>query len=649
MLAEELRDTFTDGVVDPVKWPSNYNTGAGGLPTETGGRARVVCDTGFSAFTSDNTYTLADSHTWVQMFPPAAGGAASEAWAQLLITSSTSGTDVIFEVNAVTGLLTMAVRVGFFDAGEVQLAYDPVAHRWLRIGEAAGTLVWSTSADGLTWTSRRTTTSPAWVSDTDLEIQLITHRDSGTPDFAEFDDFNVIPSTLAFADLTDTFTAATVDTVKWPDNYNSAPGGALPDQVAGQGRVPCDTGFAAFASAPIYRLQESYAHAQVTPPEGPGHSESYAQLLVLSDTAGTQIVFEVDAATNTLAMAVQVGFVDDNATVIPYDPIAHAWLRIRENASILAWDTSPDGRAWSTQHSAMSPAWVADNDLQVQLLAHCTPLVTGGPASDDYAYFDNVNVRPTLPAGYTVAVDWAGDGDFDDPYDNVTADVLQRGPVTFSYGRDQSRQLAPPKVGSLSMTLCNAERLYSPENPDSPIADDMSPALPVKVETVYADTLYPLFTARVDDFDVHPDRGDRSVDITALDLLSLLQGVKISTELYQSQRTGTLMGIILDAVGWTGPRDLDLGATFVPWWWLEETDAFSAVTDLLASEGPPSIAYTGPDGTFIFRDRHHRLLRAPSLTSQATFTSRHIGACDPCNDDVDRYGAGCYGFGTYGG
>jgi hypothetical protein len=640
-----LADAFDDGVVDTVKWPSNYNTGGGGAPSETGGRARVACDTGFSAFTSDNTYTLADSHAWVAMYPPAVGGAASEAWAQLLITSSTSGTDAIAEVNAVTGDLTLAVRTGFSDPGPTVLTYSPVDHRWVRIRETGGNLLWDTSPDGLTWTNRRTTASPAWVSDADLEIQLIAHRDSGVQDFAEFDNFNVTPSSAVFADLTDTFDAPTVDTVKWPDNYNTGPGGALPDQPDGRARVPCDTGFAAYASAPVYRLQGSAAHVQLTPPPGPGHSESYAQLLILSDVAGTQIVFEVDATTNILAMAIHEDYVDDNAAVLPYDPVAHAWLRLREDASILAWDTSPDGREWATQHTTTAPSWTSNNNLQVQLLAHCTPLVTGGPPSSDYAYFDNFNITPTLDDGYTVAVDWAGDGDFDDAYDDVTRDVLQRGPVVFSYGRDQARQLAPPKVGSLSMTLCNADRLYSPENPDSPIADDMSPAAPVKVESVYQDTLYPLFTGRVDDFDVHPDRSDRSIDITALDLLSLLQGVKISTELYQAQRTGTLVGVILDQVGWTGPRDLDLGATFVPWWWLEEADAFTAMTELLASEGPPSIAYTGPDGTFIFRDRHHRLLRAASLTPQATFSADAAGECSP----VYGYGTGGYGEGGYGG
>lgn len=623
-LLDTLTDDFDDGTVDAGKWPSNYNTG-GAPPAEAGGRAVVPCDTGFAAFASGGSYTLADSHALVEMYPPAAGGAAAEAWAQLLVTSSTAGTDAIIEVNAVSGLLNMAVRAAYFDPDAATLTYDPDEHRWLRIREDAGTLYWDTSGDGLTWTEQRAATSPSWVGDADLEVQLIAHRDGGVADVAEFDNFNLPtsppPSTAVFTDLTDDFDAPTVDTVKWPNNYNTAPSGTLPDQPSGQARVPCDTGFAAYASDTIYRLQDSQVRVHLTPPPGPGHLEAYAQLLVLSDVVGTQIVFEVDAATNLLLMAVHEAFIDENADTVPYDPVAHAWLRIRESASILSWETSPDGREWTTQHAEDAPAWTAQNNLSVQLLAHCTPLVTGGPPSTDYAYFDDFNITPTLPPGYTVAVDWTASGDFTGPYDDVTADVLQRGPVVFGYGRDQARQLAPPKVGSLSMTLCNADRIYSPENPESPIADDMSPAAPVVVETVYDDRLYPLFVGRVDDLDIHPDRDNRTIDITALDLLALLQGTKISTELYEAQRTGALVHIILDTIGWTLPRDVDLGATFVPWWWLEETDALQALTDLLKSEGPPSIAYTAPDGTFIFRDRHHRLQRPASRSPQAAFTA----------------------------
>jgi hypothetical protein len=274
--------------------------------------------------------------------------------------------------------------------------------------------------------------------------------------------------------------------------------------------------------------------------------------------------------------------------------------------------------------------------------------VTGAPTGE-FAEFDDFNVAPALADGYTVAIDWNGDGDFDDTNENVTDDVLQRGVVTFQYGRDQERALSPPRVGSLGMTLCNADRVYSPDNPESPIVDDVGPAAPVKAEVVYSDTSYPLIRGRIDDLIVHPDRSNRSAEITALDDLSLLRGTSLSTELYQAQRTGTLIGVILDEIGWTAPRDLDLGATFVPWWWAEDEDAFDALTDLLQSEGPPSIAYVAPDGTFIYRDRHHRLLRDASITSQATFASQLVGPCGPCNDDVEQYGDGCYGFGDYGG
>jgi hypothetical protein len=617
-LFEVLRDTFNDNLVDTTKWPNNYNTGAGGLPTETGGRARVVCNTGFSAYASDNIFTLEDSHAWVRMWPPAAGGAATEAWSQLLINSSTAGTDAIFEVNAVTGLLTMAVRVGFFDAGAVSIAYNTTDHAWLRIQEAGGNLLWDTSADGLTWVNRRTTTSPVWVSDADLEVQLITHRDSGTPDFAEFDSFNVIPSTAKFEQLTDDFNAASVDTTKWPDNYNTL-GSPLPDQPDGRARVPCDEGFAAYASAPIYTLADSHALVQSFPPSGTGMTEAYSQLLILSDVDGTNITYETDTATNSVRMATRVDFIDQAVNVIGYDPTAHAWLRVREAAGTVFWDTAPDGRTWTTQFSATSPAWVSEPNLQVQLLAHCSPLVTGGALSGEFAEFDNFNLPTVLPDGYTVAIDWDGDGTFDDPHEDVTDDVLQRGVVTFQYGRDQARALSPPRVGELGFILCNAERIYSPENPSSPISEDVAPAAPVKVSEVIDDVLYPLVTGRIDTFEISSSRGDRSVTITALDGLALLRGTRISTELYAAQRTGTLIGIILDTIGWTAPRDLDIGATHVPWWWANDQDAFDLMTELLRSEGPPSIAYVAPDGTLTFRDRHHRLLRSASLQPQADF------------------------------
>ncbi|MFE9921562.1 hypothetical protein ACFYQA_08265 [Streptomyces sp. NPDC005774] len=193
-----LVDAFDDGVVDPVRWPDSYE--AGGF-LEVGGRARVACNVGYNAFASDPAYRLRESSAHVRLWPPAAGGATDEAWAQLLIQTTTLGTDAIFEVSAVAGTLIMASRTAYWDPEQVTIPYDPIEHAWLRVREASGQLMWDTSPDGVTWTSRRTITSPVWVGDTTLQVQLIAHRDGGVDDFAEFDSFNVVPGGGTEADL----------------------------------------------------------------------------------------------------------------------------------------------------------------------------------------------------------------------------------------------------------------------------------------------------------------------------------------------------------------------------------------------------------------------------------------------------------------
>lgn len=234
--------------------------------------------------------------------------------------------------------------------------------------------------------------------------------------------------------------------------------------------------------------------------------------------------------------------------------------------------------------------------------------------------------------GYFVGINWNRDGgetggDFTDVGEDVTDDVLRKGPVTFQYGRDQARALSPPRVGAIAFTLCNADRQYSPENPDSPISSDVSPAAQIKVEETIDGTVYPLMRGRIDTFSVNTRRRDRSVQITGFDDLALLRGKKITASMRQAERTGRLIVVILDEIGWVGPRDVDLGATHVPWWWANNADAFDLVTQLLRAEGPPAVAYIDPSGSFVFRDRHHRLLRPTSLTPQATFAVEAL-ECD---------------------
>jgi hypothetical protein len=438
--------------------------------------------------------------------------------------------------------------------------------------------------------------------------------------------------------LQDDFTATSVDTVKWPNNFNSGAGGA-PSQPAGRARIPCSTGFAGYSSDTIYTLADSSVFARLYPPELAGATaEAWVQLQVTSTTSGTDAIFEINTATGLIRMASRTGFSDPTQITLPYDAGLHAWLRIREDSGTLYWDTSPDNVTWTNRRTTTSPAWVSDTDLAMQVVTHRDAGTT------DYAEFDDFNIAPD--DGYLITVDWNNDGTSTGTGENVTSDILQRGPVTFQYGRDASRALSPPRVGAIAFTLCNADRLYSPENPDSPISSDVAPAARIDVTEIINSTVYPLMTGRVDTFRVNTRRGNRSVEITGFDGLALLRGKKVTTGVYAAQRTGTLIGVILDAVGWTAARDLDVGATHVPWWWANSQDAFDLLTGLLRSEGPPSIAYVAPDGTFTYRDRHHRLLRPASLTSQATFASEptDLECCD-----ITGFGDGGYGECGFGG
>jgi len=233
---------------------------------------------------------------------------------------------------------------------------------------------------------------------------------------------------------------------------------------------------------------------------------------------------------------------------------------------------------------------------------------------------------------YAFEVDWDGDGSFS-PGDDVTPDLISE--VTATYGRDQERQLNPAAVGSSAFTLNNSNGTYYPDDPSSPLFGDLNPAREMRAQVQYDTTTYPIARGRIDDYDLRVDRANRTVEFTFLDGLNDLQGVKLSTGVYTAMRTGALIDTILDLAGWTGGRDIDLGATVVPYWWAEGTDAFAAINELVKSEGPPSIAYVGPDNTFIFRDRHHRLLRTESVSVQAEFSAQAVGCDSPASTGLD--------------
>lgn len=225
--------------------------------------------------------------------------------------------------------------------------------------------------------------------------------------------------------------------------------------------------------------------------------------------------------------------------------------------------------------------------------------------------------RPT----YDVRIDWDSDNDYDDVGENVTNRALvNRTPITIQYGRDQARALAPIAPGRAVLELDNTSGDYSPENTSSPLVNNLGPGRAVRIRAIHNDVTYTLYNGFLDDFDMEPSIGNRSVSFTLLDTLARLSEARLSTDLHQGITTGAAFGLILDAVGWgTAERDLDQGATLIPYWWEEGTDALTAVKNLMAAEGPPALVTINEQGYFVFRDRHHRLTETASLASQVTF------------------------------
>lgn len=235
--------------------------------------------------------------------------------------------------------------------------------------------------------------------------------------------------------------------------------------------------------------------------------------------------------------------------------------------------------------------------------------------------------------GYQLSVSWSRGGDFTGTLENVSPYVAKDTAIVASWGRSEPRATADAASGKLSFALNNNTRQFSPENASSPIAGRVVSGTPVQLTVLDPATgsQTVLYKAPIDTLAVDMTGAARPFTAECLDGWGKPGDTQLSTAVYQGQRTGDLINVVLDQIGWpVSRRVIDPGATLVPYWWAEGIDAATAVTDLVHSEGPPAIAYVQA-GVFYFRDRHHRVTLAGSLASQGTYT--HAYPAGPIGTD----------------
>lgn len=182
------------------------------------------------------------------------------------------------------------------------------------------------------------------------------------------------------AQLADSFDDNRVNTALWPGNS----GGAT--EVNGLARVPAAAGVtAAYASARQYTFTGSWSTVHlVTVPSPTGATTATATFMVNAVTSATRAGFLVNSVAGTISCRSETGFTDASAVTLTYSPTSHAWLRIRESAGSVIWETSPDGYTWTVRRTAATPAWVGADQVLLSLTA------TRNAGATDFAEFDLV-------------------------------------------------------------------------------------------------------------------------------------------------------------------------------------------------------------------------------------------------------------------
>lgn len=158
----------------------------------------------------------------------------------------------------------------------------------------------------------------------------------------------------------------------------------------GQCGIDCTSSYSGITSNAAYDLTGSYAVCKMTPYLGGSGYQCY--LLLTPDlTNGYAIGYE----SGDLQGEYIVG---GNGTVIgtlTYSATAHAWIRIREAAGTVYFDTAPDGKTWTNRWTSSEP--VAITSLYAE--PYTGHYVAGTDGTSDFASF---NVLPGVHTGAAV-------------------------------------------------------------------------------------------------------------------------------------------------------------------------------------------------------------------------------------------------------
>lgn len=213
-------------------------------------------------------------------------------------------------------------------------------------------------------------------------------------------------------------------------------------------------------------------------------------------------------------------------------------------------------------------------------------------------------------------VDWDNDGKYDGTYDDISADVTK---LSISAGRDVANALTGKvKAGRATLTIANDDDRYSPSNTGSVLTGNLVPKRTVKIRTE-APVVRDLFTGHIERIEPSvSNSGRKTAKITCLGVFGELTQNEVNIAYAATKASGSAVGAILDAAGWSATdRVIDTGTeTFENW----DVDQIQAMTALRrAEESEPGLLVETKEGKIGFEDRDHRMV-LPHVVSQAEYS-----------------------------
>jgi subtilisin family serine protease len=379
--AVAMADNFDDNSINPQMW-TTVNATSPSAVTEQNGRIEVKPQPnteGWDGLTLAGGFDFRDKTLQVEVQPATQAGAVYTYFKIYLddnnsFVFSTGGGYYYYD----------AVVNGVVD--RTMLPFDASIRFWrFRHDIDANTVSFETSADGATWTARKTVAVNFPIH------SLVASMGAGeigtanaAPGTATFDNFRLERYRPLFP-LSDNFNDNARDAKKW-----SAP--IAPDYtvVEQNGRLEItpaasSTNYDGYFSTTTVDLTD--ARVSVEGVSIPTLS-NYGSYLILGDGLGNYLMFAVGGTYDNLVLVQDVGGVQTRA-VFNYDAAAHRFWRIRHNRAndTVNWEVSPNNVTWTTLHSA--PRQISLTNLQTLLLVRKYMATTPTGTS----IFDNLRIE----------------------------------------------------------------------------------------------------------------------------------------------------------------------------------------------------------------------------------------------------------------